>query len=112
MAANGDALRDHPALEGLDLPPLGISSRPVALVTKSLLFLGDGGNVFGGIYSNMWGNKFRAYDKATGEVIWEMELPAGVTGGPMTYMSEGKQYIVVPIGGSEEPAEWIALGLP
>ena len=112
MAANGDALGDHPALEGLDLPPLGISSRPAALVTKTLLFLGDGGNVFGGIYSNMWGNNFRAYDKATGEVIWEMELPAGVTGGPMTYMSEGKQYIVVPIGGSDHPAEWVALGLP
>jgi hypothetical protein len=30
----------------------------------------------------------------------------------MTYMFEGKQYIVVPIGGSEAPAEWVALGLP
>ena len=60
----------------------------------------------------MWGNKFRAYDKATGDVIWEMELPAGVTGGPTTYMSESKQYIVVAIGGGEEPAEWVALGLP
>ena len=59
-----------------------------------------------------WGNKFRAYDKATGDVIWEMELPAGVTGGPMTYMSDSKQYIVVAIGGREEPAEWVALGLP
>ena len=112
MVANGGGLQDHPALENLDLPPLGVASRPVALVTKTLLLMGEGGDVFGGVQSNMWGSAFRAYDKATGDVIWETELPAGVTGGPMTYMFEGKQYIVVPIGGSEEPAEWVALGLP
>ena len=83
----------------------------MALVTKTLLLLGEGGDVFGGVQANMWGRGFRAYDKATGEVIWETELPAGVTGGPMTYMFEGKQYIVVPIGGRQEPAEWVALGL-
>ena len=36
----------------------------------------------------MWGKKFRAYDKATGKVIWETELPAGTTGGPMTYLAQ------------------------
>ena len=112
MVANGGGLQDHPALENMDVPPLGVASRPVALVTKTLLLMGEGGDVFGGVQSNMWGSAFRAYDKATGEVIWETELPAGVTGGPMTYMFGGKQYIVVPIGGSEEPAEWVALGLP
>jgi hypothetical protein len=30
----------------------------------------------------------------------------------MTYVDEGRQYIVVPIGGREEPPEWIALALP
>jgi quinoprotein glucose dehydrogenase len=74
--------------------------------------MGEGGDVFGGVPATMWGSAFRAYDKATGEVIWETQLPAGVTSGPMTYMFEGKQYIVVPIGGSEAPAEWVALGLP
>ncbi len=112
MAATGDPLTDHPALEGLDLPPLGISSRPAALVTKALLFIGEGGNVFGGIYSNMWGRTFRAYDKATGDVIWEIELDAGTTGAPMSYMHEGKQLIVVAIGGPDHAAEWVALGLP
>jgi quinoprotein glucose dehydrogenase len=112
MVANGGGLQDHPALEDLDVPPLGVASRPVALVTKTLLFIGEGGDVFGGVQSNMWGSAFRAYDKATGEVVWETQLPAGVTGGPMTYMYEGNQYIVVPIGGSEAPAEWVALGLP
>ena len=110
--ANGRGLRDHPALRGLDLPPLGIASRPVALVTATLLFIGEGGNVFGGIQENMWGAAFRAYDKATGTVLWETELPAGTTGGPMTYLHEGRQYIVVPVGSRERPAEWVALALP
>jgi len=109
--ANGDALRDHPLLRDLDLPPLGIASRPAALVTRTLLFLGDGGDVFGGVQANMWGTGFRAYDKETGDVLWEMELPAGVTGGPMTYLHGGRQYIVVPIGGREVPPEWVALAL-
>ena len=112
VVANGGGIRDHTALRGLDLPRLGVASRPVALVTKTLLFIGEGGNVFGGIQPNMWGPGFRAYDKAAGYVVWETELPAGTTGGPMTYLFEGKQYIVVPIGGSDYPAEWVALGLP
>ncbi len=41
-----------------------------------------------------------------------MELPAGTTGGPMTYSAQGKQYIIVPIGGKDSPPEWVALGLP
>jgi quinoprotein glucose dehydrogenase len=99
-------------LKDLKLPPLGTASRPTALVTKTLLFIGDGSNTFGGIHPSMWGKTFRAYDKGTGKVIWETELPAGTTGGPMTYLAKGKQYILVPIGGRDEPAEWVALGLP
>ena len=90
----------------------GIASRPTALVTKTLLFIGEGSNLFGGVHPTMFGKKFRAYDKATGKVIWETELPAGTTGGPMTYLVKGKQYIVIPIGGRDEPAEWVALALP
>jgi quinoprotein glucose dehydrogenase len=112
-AANGDVLRDHPALAGLDLPPLGIASRPTALVTATLLFIGEGAQgAFGGVEPHMWGRAFRAYDKATGEVVWEMELPAGTTGGPMSYVHEGRQYIVVAIGGEGADPEWVALGLP
>ena len=111
-AVNGDGPRNHPLLKDLKLPPLGTASRPTALVTKTLLFIGDGSNLFGGIHPSMWGKGFRAYDKATGKVIWETELPSGTTSGPMTYIARGKQYIVVPIGGRDEPAEWIALGLP
>ena len=39
-------------------------------------------------------------------------LPAGTTGAPMTYMFEGKQYIIVPIGGADHDPEWVALSLP
>jgi len=55
---------------------------------------------------------FRAYDKANGDVVWEMELPARMTGAPMTYMHEGKQYIVVALQNEDWPAEFIALSLP
>jgi quinoprotein glucose dehydrogenase len=55
---------------------------------------------------------FRAYDKATGRVIWEMALPSGTTAAPMTYMLRGKQYIVVSVGARDHPAEHVALALP
>jgi len=58
------------------------------------------------------GSKFRAFDKATGAVLWETELPAGTTGAPMTYVFEGRQFIVVAIGGVDHDAEYVALGLP
>ena len=45
-------------------------------------------------------------------MVWETELPAGTTGAPMTYMHQGKQYIVVAIGGREQPPELIAFALP
>jgi hypothetical protein len=40
-----------------------------------------------------------------------MELRSGTTGGPMTYMLNAKQFIVVPIGSRTEPAEFVALAL-
>jgi quinoprotein glucose dehydrogenase len=99
-------------LKGLNLPPLGIPGRPAPLVTKTLLFVGEGSDAIPGIPKYGWGKKFRAYDKATGKVLWEMELPAGTTGAPMTYMANGKQYIVVAIGGRNYAPEFVALALP
>jgi glucose dehydrogenase len=107
--AVGDGPRHHPLLKDLNLPPLGAPGRPVPLVTKTLLFLGEGSEV---IFSSAGGRKFRAYDKATGAVVSEIELPAGTTGAPMSYIAAGKQYIVVPIGSKEHEPEWVALGLP
>ncbi len=55
------------------------------------------------------GRKFRAFDKVTGAVAWEIELPAGTTGAPMTYMFDGKQYLLVAIGSVDHAPEYIAL---
>jgi quinoprotein glucose dehydrogenase len=107
--ANGDGPRNHPLLKGLNLPPLGVAGRPAPLLTKTLLFIGEGSDA---VFSSAGGKMFRAYDKATGEVVWETELPAGTTGAPMTYLADGKQFIVVPVGAKDQAAEWVALSLP
>ncbi len=46
---------------------------------------------------------FYAYDKATGAVVHELELPANTCGNPMTYMVNGKQFIVVAVGAQNFP---------
>ena len=114
--ANGDGPREHPMLKDLDLPPLGQPGRVSPLVTKSLVFLGEGGNAGVVVLQPIWGGAggktFRAYDKRTGEVVWEKELPGGTTAAPMTYMVDGRQYIVVTVGWEDMPSEYIALALP
>ena len=113
--ANGDGPRFHPALKPLNLPPLGSPSRPSPLVTKTLLFMGEGRDGPGGpsrVPAWAGGNKFRVYDKASGDVIREIDLGSGTSGAPITYMVNGKQYIVVAIGWHDRPAELVALALP
>ena len=114
--ANGDGPRDHPDLRDLNLPPLGQPGRVSPLVTKSLVFLGEGGRtgvvVLNPIWGGAGGKMFRAYDKLTGEVVWEQELPGGTTAAPMSYMVDGKQYIVLTLGWEDMPSEYVALTLP
>jgi quinoprotein glucose dehydrogenase len=109
---NGDGPRFHPALKALNLPPLGQGGRVGPLVTKSLVFLGEGGDFVVHLPPGAGGKKFRAYDKATGAVVWEMELPGGNSAPPMTYLAGGKQYIVLAVAWRDMPAELIALALP
>ncbi|HUA17286.1 MAG TPA: PQQ-binding-like beta-propeller repeat protein [Bryobacteraceae bacterium] len=111
MVPNGDGPRNNPVLRDLNLPPLGNLGRPVALVTKTLLFLGDASNALFGRAGIAGPAKFRAYDKASGALLWQMDLPVGLTGGPMTYMADGRQMIVLPIGGKGYGAGWVALAL-
>src|SRR5262249_40801835 len=104
--------------------PLGNPGRGGLFVTRTLLFAGEGDPVMvrGGsrirpgmphaIAPGAGGNKFRAFDKETGAVLWETAPPAGTTGAPITYMFEGKQFIVVAIGSAERDAEYVALSLP
>jgi quinoprotein glucose dehydrogenase len=112
MKPNGDGPRDHSSIKHLNLPPLGQPGRASPLVTKTLLFLGEGDPINIRTPPGGGGKKFRAYDKASGAVLWETEFSAGTTGAPMTYIYKGKQYIVVAIGSAEHPAEFVALALP
>lgn len=111
MVPNGNGPRDHPALKGLNLPPLGQAGRAAPLLTKSFLFLGEGDMVGLSIPKLSGGNMFRAYDKKTGKVVWEADLGAGTTSPPVSYMYKGKQYIVVGVGGVDHPAELVALAV-
>ncbi len=116
MVPNGDGPRDHPLLKPLKLPPLGQPGHGMPLLTKTLLFVTEGDPINSAYTPNGGGpdsgKKVRAYDKASGAVLWEKEFEAGANGSPMTYMNNGKQYIVMPIGSKTRPGEWVALSLP
>jgi len=110
-----DNIRNHPALAGLDVERLGAYGRIFigVLVTKTLVIAGEGS-----VHTNDAGETvalLRAYDKATGEdVPGRVEMPARQTGSPMTYMHDGKQYIVLAVShaGANAGGELIAYALP
>ena len=54
----------------------------------------------------------RAYDKATGQQVGAVLMPAQQSGNPMTYMVDGKQYIIVAISGGSYSGEYVAYALP
>jgi quinoprotein glucose dehydrogenase len=83
---------------GLDLTKLGGGDRSPLLVTKTLLIGG--------------GNRLRFLDKKTGRLIHEMDLGGAVTGGPMTYLVNGRQFIVATVAGGANGHEFVAVALP
>jgi quinoprotein glucose dehydrogenase len=102
---NGDTpddVKSNPALAGVDLPPTGKASRPVMVVTKTLLIAGEGAS---------GAPILRAYDKATGEVVGALDLPGPATAKPMTYMLNGKQHVVLAVA-APGGAQLVALTLP
>ena len=111
MVPNGDGPRNHPLLKDLHLPPLGQAVRAAPLVTKTLLFVTEGDQVNVRTPPGGGRKKIRAYDKATGSIVWEYEMDAGSTGTLMTYLYKGRQYVVVAIGGQTHAAEFIAFAL-
>ena len=54
----------------------------------------------------------RAYDKATGKEVGAVYLPAPQSGSPMTYLLDGKQYVVVAVSGGPYSGEYLAFSLP
>ncbi len=123
MVPNGYGPIDNPAIAHLDIEKLGVPGRPTPLLTSTLLFLGEGltNQRPGGrippdmpvdIATNSGGPHFRAYNKETGDVIWETVLEAGTTNAPVSYMHEGRQYILVAIGDRTHSPELLAFALP
>ncbi len=98
-----DSITNNRALQGVDIPRTGVPTRAGLLLTKTLLFVGEG---VGG------GNKLYAQDKQTGEIIARIELPNTQTGQPFTYEHDGKQYIAMFVSGGGKPTELVALTLP
>ena len=111
MQAHGDGPRNHPALVDLDLPPLGggggITSGP--LVTPTLLIMNHGGRDYEDIATGS--RTISAYDKASGDHLGSLNLPAVPGGNPVTYQHDGRQYLVVAVGTGDD-AELLALTLP
>ena len=122
MAPMGDLARDNPLLKQLNVPPTGRQARGHVLLTKTLLIDGQEGTTQRASSSAsgiaivadfaVHDPKLEARDKATGKVVGELPLPRNVTGAPMTYMLNGKQYLVAVTGGANLPPELIAFCLP
>jgi len=105
-----DAIRNHPALKGLNIPRTGRPGQVGTLVTRTLVIAGEPG--FGPTPSGQRGSMLRAYDKRTGADAGAVYMPAPQTGSPMTYLLNGRQYLVVAISGGSYSGELVAFRLP
>ncbi len=105
-----DAVRNHDALKGLDIPRTGQAGSVGTLVTKTLVIAGDPQVTT--VAPRPRGAMLRAYDKATGKEVGGVLLPAPQSGSPMTYSANGRQYIVVAVSGGPYSGEYIAFRLP
>ena len=111
--ANGpapDVYRNNPAVKGIDLSEAGNPAPAMLLVTRTLLFAGEGSGLLNGA-PNGGGPAFRAIDKKTGKILHELNLNGVTSGTPMTYLWKGKQYIVIATTNRTDGAELVALTL-
>ena len=105
-----DEIRNSPVLAGIQIPRTGRAGNFGVLVTKSLIVAGEAG-----YFTNSSGQRgalLRAYDKSTGADAGAVFMPAPQSGTPMTYMLNGRQYIVVAISGGQYSGEFVAYRLP
>jgi quinoprotein glucose dehydrogenase len=102
-------LGEYPELAAQGMATTGTESYGGPIVT-------GGGLVFIGATS--YDKKVRAFDKATGALLWEATLPFSAVGTPATYEVDGRQFLVVPAGGGKarrpEPSGgvYVAFALP
>jgi quinoprotein glucose dehydrogenase len=106
-----DVVRNYPAFKGLRIPRTGQQTYNIGtLITKTLVIAGEGQVTTTADHPR--GAMLRAYDKATGTEVGAVYMPAPQSGTPMTYMVNGKQYIVVAVSGGPYSGEYIAYTLP
>jgi quinoprotein glucose dehydrogenase len=105
-----DNIRNNAALKGLNIPRTGRPGIIGELITKTLVVAGESG--YFTTPSGVRGAMLRAYDKATGNEVGAVYMPAPQSGTPMTYMLNGQQYIVLAIGGGNYSGELVAFRLP
>ena len=101
-------LGEYPELAAQGMKNTGTENYGGPIVTA-------GGLVFIGATS--FDKKFRAFDKSTGELLWETTLPFPANSTPITYMVNGRQFIAVAAGGGKDPKSpsggvYIAFALP
>ena len=107
-----DNVRNHPALKGLNIPKTGQAQTGGVglMVTKTLVVMGDPQVTTTPEHPR--GAMLRAYDKTNGNQVGAVLMAAPQSGSPMTYMADGKQYIVVAISGGNYSGEYVAFTLP
>jgi quinoprotein glucose dehydrogenase len=106
-----DVVRNSEILKGVNIPRTGqITYNIGTLITKTLVIAGEGNVTTTADHPR--GAMLRAYDKANGKEVGAVYMPAPQTGSPMTYMVNGKQYIVVAVSGGPYSGEYIAYTLP
>jgi quinoprotein glucose dehydrogenase len=115
QVAHGDTpdnVRNHPSLKGLSIPRTGQAGTGGIglMVTKTLVVMGD--PQLTTTPEHPRGAMLRAYDKASGKEVGTVWMPAPQSGSPMTYLVDGKQYIIVAISGGNYSGEYVAFTLP
>jgi len=103
MVPHGEGIRQEIIDKGiLDPGPVGSAHRVGPVLTQTLLF-----------FAQIDGDRYllRALNKATGDIIHEIELPLSPQGTPMTYMVEDTQYISIAVGGGRD-ARIVTYSLP
>ncbi len=96
-----------PLFAGVELPPAGSRGQAQIITTKTLVIYGTGRS--GGVPDAK--PMIYAADKATGRQVGAVEIPSRTTAVPMTFMHQGKQYIVFATGAGANTA-LVALRLP
>jgi quinoprotein glucose dehydrogenase len=105
-----DAVRNSPLLKGMNIPKTGQPGSVGLVVTKTLVVLGDPSITTTPEHPR--GAMLRAYDKQNGKEVGAVWMPAPQSGSPMTYMANGRQYIIVAISGGNYSGEYVAFALP